>query len=655
MRWAGLTFRCSSCGAVFADADALRRHARRHTREGGRAPRVAARLTDVELYLRAGELRGGRESPTFVCSLCGAGYGTPGGLRRHVARHVACGAPAASLGPSMPPPAAASLGPSMPPPAASTVPPAPAVSREGLRSAREEFSTPASEPAHTTRGRRRLERRARRRRERARASVLLAATALLLLLSTASALAWFTGSSSGSATITTGRWVDCLSFAPGDSRAIHWSESALTTQQPIALEGEDGGLALDLGDALGGTHRSWVDVLRVSSSAADPLRLAFAADGAVAPFVTRVSLSRGASRDLLEPGQTRSIALRLVVADDAAPGVYDGVVTVAVAGGSERHEFPVRLDVLSAVPQPGVSPSCPPGVAPDSEEPTPAPEPTEGPSPSPAPEPDPSVSPEPDPSASPSPAPDPSASPSPAPDPSPDPSPSPSPSSSGEPEPGPVPGELVSLAPGSASVVRGLNPGTPPVATARPDGSLSLDFGRVPAGETFAFDDVVRVCCDAGREVTVRLAATGAVAPFIQEVGFCSGAGSVSSVLTLGAGERAEVRFVLDPPAETSCGPYRGALSVVAEVDGAAAQRLDVPIEVTIAASASDGDSGDSGEAVEGAAPFDFLSWLRALLGLARYRLDTPGGRYVDVPGGRQVDLSASRRAPLTLIADARR
>jgi predicted ribosomally synthesized peptide with SipW-like signal peptide len=458
---------------------------------------------------------------------------------------------------------------------------------------------------------------------------LLAATALLLLLSTASALAWFTASTSGSATITTGRWVDDLSFEPGRSCAIHWPDCGPAQLLPIATEGGEGLLSLDFGDALTGTSRTWVDVLRVTSAAPEPVCLSFSAEGTIAAYISAVWLSKSRPADVLAPGRERSIGVRLNVPSGAAPGVYDGELVVTVVGRDELHRFPMTLVVHTGRPVCEPSPSCPPDTEPEPQDgPSPAPSPvapSAQPTAAPCPSPEPSLEPSPEPSEMPSPSPQPSQEPSASPEPPGEPSPAPGPSSrptptpTGSPRPSPRPSPARTAAvfqtsPGSSTVLPGSDSVTRPVAQVGPGGSLSLDFGRVRCGQAVVFSDVVRVTSLAHGATAVRLSVAGPVAGVVDRAGFADGGGGIAgSAVTVAAGATVRVAFAFDLPAEAGCGPYQGALTITGAAHGTQGQRCEVPVRVTIVAP-------DETSAAE-CAPWRALwvvDWLSRLVEIAR-------------------------------------
>ena len=51
---------------------------------------------------------------------------------------------------------------------------------------------------------------------------------------------------------------------------------------------------------------------------------------------------------LLNPKQTRDVAVQLVLAKTVSPGTYSGTLTMAVVGGSESHTIPLTVTVLAA-------------------------------------------------------------------------------------------------------------------------------------------------------------------------------------------------------------------------------------------------------------------------------------------------------------------
>ncbi len=316
---------------------------------------------------------------------------------------------------------------------------------------------------------------------------------------------------------------------------MHWPDAGPAQLLPVATCDDQGKISLDFGDRLPGTGHLWCDVLRVTSAAPESLRVTFATDGATAAFVGRVWLASGPSPDRLDPDETRSVAVRFAVPRTTAPGTYDGTLVVAVAGGTERHEFPMTVTIVGARPCPSPSPS---GTPTDALEPADAP--------------------------------------------SPEPSPSASSSSSPSPEPSPAPALLFTLEPGLTTVLSGQSPEAP-VAQILHDGTLALDFGEVPADEATIFADVARMTSAAGETAGVTLALSGPAAAVVQRVGFSDGAGGiVCDDLTLAAGETAQLAFGFDLGADSPCGLQQGTLTVIAELDDGSVQQCELPLTVTV-------------------------------------------------------------------------
>ncbi len=164
------------------------------------------------------------------------------------------------------------------------------------------------------------------------------------------ASARWTTSASVSAKISTGAWGNWLSFCPGSSQATHYSASGCPQQASIATLDKQGNLSLDFGDALPGASTSWSDVFRVTSAAPASLHVSFTASGAIAPFIASVIFTADKAGGVLNPKQSRSVAVQLVVSKTVAPGTYNGSLTVAVVGGSESHVIPMTVIVLAQKP-----------------------------------------------------------------------------------------------------------------------------------------------------------------------------------------------------------------------------------------------------------------------------------------------------------------
>ncbi len=200
MKWAGVTFACSHCGAVFAGPDALRAHALRHTSTAESVPQRASAAG----HAGAVESARGQACMTFACTRCGDAFRTADELRTHIVRHrLTMGdAPASATEEArraLELDAAASAGDEVLPASSPSL----RASRRGARAAVPGIDTarrsaPRREAGTGRRGfrlERREARRVRRRRDRSRAFALLAATVLLLLLS--SRPPWSTTSARG--------------------------------------------------------------------------------------------------------------------------------------------------------------------------------------------------------------------------------------------------------------------------------------------------------------------------------------------------------------------------------------------------------------------------------------------------------------------------
>jgi PKD repeat protein len=143
----------------------------------------------------------------------------------------------------------------------------------------------------------------------------------------------------------------CLGLAPGASQATHYSPSGCPQSVTIASLDKQGNLSCDFGAALPGSTTSWSDVVRVTSAAPAALKVSFTPSGAIAPFIARVSFASDTTGGALNPRQTRSVAMQLVVLAKTSPGTYSGTLTVAVVGSSESHTIPLTVTVLAKKPK----------------------------------------------------------------------------------------------------------------------------------------------------------------------------------------------------------------------------------------------------------------------------------------------------------------
>jgi len=315
MTWARATFECSHCGAVFSDSADLKDHATRH----------AGRPDDV---VRPAD---GRPRVAFVCSHCAAVFPNRWGLRAHLLEHGVVAATEYRSPRSSKP----------------RVTPVPVELSRNHRIA----------PSHDIKLAGQVAGHRHHRRILAKRLALVAAALLVLLIATPFALAWWTASASISAKITTGTWGNHLTFAPGCSQATHYSNSGCPQPVTIASLDKQGNLSCDFGAALLGSTTGWCDVLRVTSTAPAALKVSFKPSGTIAPFVASVGFAADTTGGALNPKQTRSVAVQLVVPKTATPGIYTGTLTVAVVGGSESHTIPLTVTVLAKKPCPLPSPT----------------------------------------------------------------------------------------------------------------------------------------------------------------------------------------------------------------------------------------------------------------------------------------------------------
>ena len=323
---AEVNFRCSHCGATFVSSYGLRAHRVRDCR--------AERVVD------APDRSDGVSSVSFACSHCGAAFATRWGLRAHALQH---GVVAATEWQA----------PAHPKPRVATIPP-------------ELSSRRGSGLAQTRTAPRRVAPRRPRRRLLRRRLVLAAAALIAVVLVASPAFGWFTASAKTTAKLATGTWGNYLTFTPGASQATHYSASGCPQSVTIASLDKQRNLSLDFGAALPATTTTWPDVFRVTSSAPAALKVSFSPSGAIAPFIASVGFAGDTTGGALNPKQTRSVAVQLVVPAKTSPGTYSGTLTVAVVGASESHTIPLTVTVLAKKPCPSPSPTPCLGLSPGS-------------------------------------------------------------------------------------------------------------------------------------------------------------------------------------------------------------------------------------------------------------------------------------------------
>ena len=286
--------------------------------------------------------------------------------------------------------------------------------------------------------------------------------------------------------------VSYLTFCPGASQATHYSSCGTAQQLPIASLDKQGNLSLDFGDALPGSTTSWSDVFRVTSAAPAALKVSFTPSGALAPFISSVGFAADTTGGALNPKQTRDVAVQLVLAKTVSPGTYSGTLTVAVVGGSESHAIPLTVTVLAKKP-------C--------------------------------VS-------------------------------------------------YLTFTPGASQATHYSSCGTAqqlPIASLDKQGNLSCDFGDALPGSTTSWSDVFRVTSAAPAALKVSFTPSGALAPFISSVGFA--ADTTGGALNPKQTRDVAVQLVL---AKTvSPGTYSGTLTVA--VVGGSESRV-IPLTVTVLA-----------------------------------------------------------------------
>lgn len=520
MKWAHATFECSHCGAVFSSAQGLKAHALRHRG-----------------YLAEGARQAhAQPAVAFACSRCGAGFPSSDELRIHTVAHRDIVVEAS-------PPHGGHQSRATP------VTPVPPEHSE----AKHPLAAPGSHPGDISRkapelepvgagsrdvlhprplGAPRVARPARRARVMPRTVALVVAAAILVLLSGASALAWFSASTAGSARISTGTWGSYLNFNPGSSQAVHWSASGCARLTPVATLDDQGDLTLDFGDLTkpGGV---WLDVFRVTSKANAPVQVTFVPNGAIAPLIGGVGFVFGGNGGSLDPEQTKSVFVRLCVTKHTMPGVYQGALLVSVIGGTERHSIPTTVRILGRKPRPSPSPSCSPTTSPS-------------------------------PSCSPTSTATPSCTPSPTP-------------SATQPA-------LFSSAAGLSTTLPQPGSTVPPVAVAsvQADGSIALDFGQLPLDEAAIFTDVLRITGLTTRRATMTCALSSDTgAPGVQAGVWDAKRESFSRAQVLGGGKTVSIAVMFGPTSTATPGPQAMTLSITATLEDGRTQRTDYPLTFT--------------------------------------------------------------------------
>ena len=151
--------------------------------------------------------------------------------------------------------------------------------------------------------------------------------------------------------VSTATWVTptpppCLTFSPGCSKAAHPCQCGHSKGTPIASFDKQGNLCLDFGGVYQESCLAWPDVFRITSSAAAPIHVSFTAHGPIASFLAGVSFANDTTGGELDPGQTRSVAVKLSVPKNEVPGIYSGTLVVAVVGTSESYSIPMVITVL---------------------------------------------------------------------------------------------------------------------------------------------------------------------------------------------------------------------------------------------------------------------------------------------------------------------
>jgi hypothetical protein len=136
-----------------------------------------------------------------------------------------------------------------------------------------------------------------------------------------------------------------------------------------------------------------------------------------------------------------------------------------------------------------------------------------------------------------------------------------------------------------------------PVARQQADGTLALDFGRMPRGQSFDFPDVLRLSSTDSEMARVSISLSGPVADAVQAVGFSNEDGVVRDDLQLAAGASACVAFVLAPDASTPEGPREGTLTIVVMTPDGSTRLWELPLVVIFVSDDVPGDPASPGPA----------------------------------------------------------
>jgi hypothetical protein len=120
-----------------------------------------------------------------------------------------------------------------------------------------------------------------------------------------------------------------------------------------------------------------------------------------------------------------------------------------------------------------------------------------------------------------------------------------------------------------------------PIARLREEGTLALDFGRMPLGGAFDFADVLRLSSTRTDAAGVSISLSGPVADAALKVGFWDEErGVVCDDLQLQPGASAHVAFAFAPDASAPEGPREGTLTIVVTPSDGSTLQWELPFAV---------------------------------------------------------------------------
>lgn len=176
------------------------------------------------------------------------------------------------------------------------------------------------------------------------ASLALMGAALIgFLAASKSTHAWLSDEEvSAGNSFTTATWeVDPgWTFSPGNSKAT-WPYPG---QPPYIAQYENEKLVLDFGDIRAGNNNNSPDVFWIANTSSSPITVTFSLNAEMASYFSRIGFK---DDNVLEPGEEKSVEMKLDTTSSTPVGMYEGVLTVSCGVGYTEMTIPVRFEVLS--------------------------------------------------------------------------------------------------------------------------------------------------------------------------------------------------------------------------------------------------------------------------------------------------------------------